>query len=312
MSTAAYNVAICLQGLFRPTSLMSVVHRSRLIKGLADDVTKCSTVCLQRRNFSNSCISPSPCQQFSSRKMQSHWLFCDNKLNKLDFRYNSNSLFLPWIQIATSYSTKPDVKENESATGSSTKSKSETTSAADKILKGDTASLSGQSEGSSAAEVVPEEQQSVFQRFKKAYKEHGKVLIAVHVATSIVWFGSFYTAARLGIDIVPLLEKWNFSETFIKPFRAGGLGDIALAYLMYKLATPARYTVTLAGTNFAIRYLRRTGKMPPKSKEDSLRQLYREGRKQLKYTKLRTDRIQRIQAAKRKKHGEGGKRYKLR
>lgn len=37
---------------------------------------------------------------------------------------------------------------------------------------------------------------SIFQRFKKAYKEHGKILVAVHVATSIVWFGSFYFAVR--------------------------------------------------------------------------------------------------------------------
>lgn len=37
---------------------------------------------------------------------------------------------------------------------------------------------------------------SVFQRFKRAYKEHGKVLIAVHVATSVVWFGSFFYAAK--------------------------------------------------------------------------------------------------------------------
>ena len=33
---------------------------------------------------------------------------------------------------------------------------------------------------------------------------------------------------------------------------------------MYKLATPARYTVTLAGTNLAIRYLRKAGRVPAK------------------------------------------------
>ena len=41
-----------------------------------------------------------------------------------------------------------------------------------------------------------DKQLSVFQRFKKAYKEHGKVLVAVHIATSIVWYSSFYLAAR--------------------------------------------------------------------------------------------------------------------
>lgn len=58
----------------------------------------------------------------------------------------------------------------------------------------------------------------------------------------------------------------GFSDKIISPFRNSSLGDVALAYLMYKLATPARYTVTLAGTNFAIKYLRKAGKVPAKEK----------------------------------------------
>ena len=44
--------------------------------------------------------------------------------------------------------------------------------------------------------VVDEAKLSVFQRFKKAYKEHAKILVAVHLVTSSVWFGSFYYAAH--------------------------------------------------------------------------------------------------------------------
>lgn len=40
---------------------------------------------------------------------------------------------------------------------------------------------------------------TVFQRFKKTYKEHGKVLIGVHLATSAVWFGSFFYAASVWV-----------------------------------------------------------------------------------------------------------------
>ena len=69
-----------------------------------------------------------------------------------------------------------------------------------------------------------------------------------------------------GIDVIAVLEKIGFSDKIINPFRNSSLGDIALAYLMYKLATPARYTVTLAGTNFAIKYLRKVGKVPAKQK----------------------------------------------
>ena len=51
-----------------------------------------------------------------------------------------------------------------------------------------------------ATKEIPEEEEkqlTLYQRFKKTYKEHGKVLVGVHIATSIVWFGSFYTAASL-------------------------------------------------------------------------------------------------------------------
>ena len=37
---------------------------------------------------------------------------------------------------------------------------------------------------------------SIFQRFKVAYKEYGKTLVAVHVATSVVWYGAFFYAAK--------------------------------------------------------------------------------------------------------------------
>ncbi|KAL8608779.1 hypothetical protein ACOMHN_065516 [Nucella lapillus] len=152
-----------------------------------------------------------------------------------------------------------------------------------------------------AEETVPEEKLSIFKRFKRAYKEHGKILVAVHVATSIVWYGSFYVIARGGVDIVPWLESWGFSETLIRPFRAGGLGDFAVAYLMYKLATPARYTVTLGGTNLVIRHLRNRGKMAPKSQEDSLRELYKEGKRKLKDSELRQNRLKRLRDAREKR-----------
>ena len=47
------------------------------------------------------------------------------------------------------------------------------------------------------ATVVEEAKLSVFQRFKKAYKEHAKILVVVHLVTSSVWFGSFFYAAHM-------------------------------------------------------------------------------------------------------------------
>ncbi|KAK6185353.1 hypothetical protein SNE40_007606 [Patella caerulea] len=132
--------------------------------------------------------------------------------------------------------------------------------------------------------INTEKNLTIFQRFKRAYKEHGKVLVGVHLATSTVWFGCFYSAAVYGFDIIPLLEQLGFSETIMKPFKAGGLGNIALAYLMYKLATPARYTVTLGGTNLVIRYFKKTGKINV-PEEDSLRSLYEDGKSKLQENK---------------------------
>lgn len=48
-----------------------------------------------------------------------------------------------------------------------------------------------------SAEVDPLQDKSIglFQRFKKTFKQYGKVMIPVHLLTSSLWFGTFYYAA---------------------------------------------------------------------------------------------------------------------
>ncbi|KAG8133442.1 hypothetical protein E2320_011248 [Naja naja] len=77
---------------------------------------------------------------------------------------------------------------------------------------------------------------SLVQRFKKTFKQYGKVLIPVHLLTSSIWFGTFYYAALK---------------------------------LSKVIATPARYTVTLGGTSITVKYLRKHGYMstPPPVKD---------------------------------------------
>lgn len=41
------------------------------------------------------------------------------------------------------------------------------------------------------------------------------------------------------------METYNFSDRLISPLRDSHLGHVAIAYLLYKIATPARYTITL-------------------------------------------------------------------
>ncbi|KFM63118.1 Protein FAM210A, partial [Stegodyphus mimosarum] len=94
-------------------------------------------------------------------------------------------------------------------------------------------------------------------------KEYWYVLIPVHMVTSVFWFGGFYYAAKSGLDIVPFLEYINIPDKFINPLRNSSLGHIAVASALYKLATPARYMVTLGGTTFAVKFLTKRGLLRP-------------------------------------------------
>ncbi|KAG5672669.1 hypothetical protein PVAND_002780 [Polypedilum vanderplanki] len=113
-------------------------------------------------------------------------------------------------------------------------------------------------------------------KFKKMTKEYWYVLVPVHCITSCFWFGGFYYASVSGVDIVGFLEQWNVSEKIINPLRNSQLGHIAVAYLLYKIATPARYTVTLGGTTFAINFLSQRGYIKPMPSKDKLVQMYKD------------------------------------
>lgn len=152
-------------------------------------------------------------------------------------------------------------------------------------------------QNTTSSSAVPEESEklSILQRFKRTYKRHGKILVGVHIVTSLVWYGSFYLTLSSGFDLPGFLESVDWSERVVKPFGNIGIevslekiekfvnvmktsGSYAGAYLMYKIATPARYTVTLGGTNLVIRYLRKSGVMPAVKDVDRLGHLMKESR----------------------------------
>ncbi|KAM9353093.1 uncharacterized protein C18orf19 homolog B isoform 1-T2 [Symphorus nematophorus] len=126
-------------------------------------------------------------------------------------------------------------------------------------------------EAGDAAEVDPLQDKSIglVQRFKKTFKQYGKVLIPVHLVTSSVWFGTFYYAAMKGVNVVPFLEMVGLPESLVGLLRDSSSGYALTAYAMYKIATPARYTVTLGGTSLSVQYLRKHGYLstPPPVKE---------------------------------------------
>lgn len=116
----------------------------------------------------------------------------------------------------------------------------------------------------------------LFARFKKMYKEYWYVLVPVHCVTSVFWFGGFYYAATTGVDVIAALEYIGVSEKLITPVRDSSLGHIATAYLLYKIATPARYTVTLGGTTVSIKYLVQWGYIKPIPTKAELVQMYKD------------------------------------
>lgn len=79
-----------------------------------------------------------------------------------------------------------------------------------------------------------------------------------------------------GVDIVKWLEYYEFSEKIVGPLKNSHLGHIAVAYFLYKIATPARYTVTLGGTTFAIKFLSKRGIIKPMPTKDQMMQIYKD------------------------------------
>lgn len=122
---------------------------------------------------------------------------------------------------------------------------------------------------------------SIFQRFKKMYKEYWYVLVPVHIVTSIGWFGGFYYMAISGVDIVPLLETFHVSQTIIDSMKDSHMGYFAIAYACYKIATPVRYTVTLGGTTISINYLTKWGYIKPVPSPGQIKAYYKEHKEQI-------------------------------
>ncbi|XP_057554955.1 protein FAM210A [Hippopotamus amphibius kiboko] len=110
---------------------------------------------------------------------------------------------------------------------------------------------------------------SLYQRFKKTFRQYGKVLIPVHLITSGIWFGTFYYAAIKGVNVVPFLELIGLPDSVVNILKNSQSGNALTAYALFKIATPARYAVTLGGTSFTVKYLRSHGYMstPPPVKE---------------------------------------------
>nr|XP_039269781.1 uncharacterized protein C18orf19 homolog A-like [Styela clava] len=111
-------------------------------------------------------------------------------------------------------------------------------------------------------------------KFKVLFRQYGVVLIVVHSITAVFWMGLFYFAVSRGFDIVPFLEKYGVFDFLNKiglpasdKLKSPGASNLLAAYLLYEVAKPVRYPVTIISTIYAVRILRRLGhfKRPPKT-----------------------------------------------
>ncbi|RMZ96128.1 hypothetical protein BpHYR1_044184 [Brachionus plicatilis] len=156
---------------------------------------------------------------------------------------------------------------------------------------------------------------SIFKRFKDAYKQHGKILIACHFVSSWGWIISFFFLAKAGLDITSVLNvleklrvmsretidsintkintfnlenylKESFvrhiiSEHWIKSIGQSITGQtlkfMITAIVLYKIITPLRYVFTVALTKFVIKLFKKQGRIPLQPPPgSSIKELYTE------------------------------------
>ncbi|XP_068621156.1 uncharacterized protein C18orf19 homolog A [Battus philenor] len=121
----------------------------------------------------------------------------------------------------------------------------------------------------------------IIQKFKEMYRDYWYVVLPVHITTSAIWFGSFYYAVSSGVDVIGLLENFNVSENLLSPLRDSSAGYFAIAFALYKLATPLRYAVTVGGTTYAIKKLQTLGWIRPVPSRERIKEMIQERKENL-------------------------------
>ncbi|KRZ25351.1 Nitrilase and fragile histidine triad fusion protein NitFhit, partial [Trichinella pseudospiralis] len=130
---------------------------------------------------------------------------------------------------------------------------------------------------------VDESKLTTYQKFKLTFKRYWYVLVPVHLVTSSVWLGSFYYLAESGVDLVGILESMGFSEQILNRLKqAPRAGNIAIAYAMFKIVTPLRYTATIGVTAVSVKYLVRMGLIKPAPSKEQVKRFVEQKRFQLR------------------------------
>jgi len=121
----------------------------------------------------------------------------------------------------------------------------------------------------------------ISQRLKILIRKYWYIVLPLHGALCLSWFGLFYLTsmvlAKIGVEtkqlvlfVNPYIQKSSIVPEYVKKLfdeDPATVGHWAVALLIYKLSTPVRYLSTIFGTFFVIRLLLRSGIMVKSSTE---------------------------------------------
>ncbi|CAD1478398.1 unnamed protein product, partial [Heterotrigona itama] len=108
---------------------------------------------------------------------------------------------------------------------------------------------------------VKEIRQELSQRekFKILAKEYGITVVIFHIGISLISLAACYTAVARGIDLKPIIHFiFNIEDEQIEAY-VGNSSTFLIAYGMHKLMVPLRFSISIGGTPFLVRYLRKIG-----------------------------------------------------
>lgn len=97
------------------------------------------------------------------------------------------------------------------------------------------------------------------EKFKKAAKEYGSVLIVFHVGISLISLGTVYFFISTGVDVQQWISWMGMSSADNNTKIVAGASQFIIAYAIHKSLAPVRISITLVSVPLIVRYLRAKG-----------------------------------------------------
>jgi len=104
----------------------------------------------------------------------------------------------------------------------------------------------------------------------KVFAEYGTIGIVFHTTLSLTSLGISYTIVSSGVDVVALMQKFNFiTEVSTEAKVAGGASTFVIAYAFHKIFMPVRIFITVSATPMIVKKLRSIGLLKTPKKKNT-------------------------------------------